>query len=78
MAFFPTKRQIPPGRGPVNKEKQDLKEEVGELKKELGEAKKEVKELEDINEGLFNDYYSDKSDLAKHYKHLVQTYFSNA
>ena len=21
------------------------------------------------------DYYSDKSDLAKHYKHLVETYF---
>ena len=59
----------------LKEEVQDLKEEVGELKKELDEAKKEVKELEDINDGLFNDYYSDKSDLAKHYKHLVQTYF---
>ena len=59
----------------LKEEVQELKEEVQELKKELDEAKKEVKELEDINDGLFNDYYSDKSDLAKHYKHLVETYF---
>ena len=59
----------------LKEEVQDLKEEVEELKKKLDEAKKEQEELEEINEGLFNDYYSDKSDLAKHYKHLVETYF---